>query len=394
MSHPFQTLRTCPENHKDKHPGRLSCSRDPLIAAFPIRDREITATGPMSVYQVHVHGLAGHALRTVLFAAAATLLNLEPVAQADDGSNISNRMKEEQAAGAARQNAAKDRSSDTKKERNIDAISDNAFIIEEAYNQEAGVVQHITTATRGINRANGEDVRSWNMSFTQEWPLWSQAHQFSYTIPYGTETSPGPEGNNGPRDVLLNYRYQLLMETDRQPAISPRLSAVLPTGNLNDGFGSDTYGLQFNLPISKALNDELRAHFNAGLTYLPDVDRLLTAQFDDATGALIVQNRSARQDLMGYNLGFGLHYAPFPKVHFLLESTLNWDQAINAGDGARNENFGAVIMPGVRYAIDLPECLDLQIVLGVGAPIGLTRDAVDYGALFYLSIEHDFVTRK
>ena len=31
-------------------------------------------------------------------------------------------------------------------ERPIDGISDNSFLIEEAYNQEEGVVQHILTA--------------------------------------------------------------------------------------------------------------------------------------------------------------------------------------------------------------------------------------------------------
>jgi hypothetical protein len=329
-----------------------------------------------------------HNIRSAIPLALLTAsLSLGPVVQADE---TFKRIKEEPTAGAVRQNAAKDQSSDKKKKRNIDAISDNAYIIEEAYNQEAGVVQHITTATRGINRANGADVRSWNMSFTQEWPLWSQDHQFSYTVPYGFET--GMDGNNGPRDVLLNYRYQLLMETDQQPAMAPRLSSILPTGNANDGFGSDTYGFQFNLPISKALNDQLRVHFNAGLTYLPDVDRLLTAQLDETTGALILQNRAPRRDLMGYNLGAALHYAPFPKLHFLLESALNWDQAINADTGTRNENFGAVMMPGVRYALDTPG--GVQIVFGLGAPIGLTQDATDYGVLLYLSIEHDFTDGK
>src|SRR5262245_17587450 len=44
-------------------------------------------------------------------------------------------------------------------------IADNSFLIEEAYNQEAGVVQHISVFQR--------DWRSsaWAYSFTQEWPL-------------------------------------------------------------------------------------------------------------------------------------------------------------------------------------------------------------------------------
>ena len=43
------------------------------------------------------------------------------------------------------------------------AVQDNSFLIEEAYNQEAGVVQHILN----LQRAD----RDWFLSFTQEWPV-------------------------------------------------------------------------------------------------------------------------------------------------------------------------------------------------------------------------------
>jgi hypothetical protein len=54
-------------------------------------------------------------------------------------------------------------------------IQDNGFLLEEAYNQEAGVVQHINTFTRS-------SAGAWTYSFTQEWPLGGIAHQLSYTI--------------------------------------------------------------------------------------------------------------------------------------------------------------------------------------------------------------------
>src|SRR6516164_6055765 len=59
-------------------------------------------------------------------------------------------------------------------------IQDNSFFIEEAYNQEPGVVQHILNVP--IDLTNGS--REITPSFTQEWPVFSQTHQFSYTIPY------------------------------------------------------------------------------------------------------------------------------------------------------------------------------------------------------------------
>ena len=58
-------------------------------------------------------------------------------------------------------------------------IQDNSFFVEEAYNQEPGVVQHILNVP--INFINGS--REITPSFTQEWPVFSQTHQFSYTTP-------------------------------------------------------------------------------------------------------------------------------------------------------------------------------------------------------------------
>lgn len=56
------------------------------------------------------------------------------------------------------------------------AIQDNACIVEEAYNQEPGVVQHILCARR--------QGRDWSLQFTQEWPVGTQDHQLSYGVPY------------------------------------------------------------------------------------------------------------------------------------------------------------------------------------------------------------------
>src|SRR5215211_5146772 len=55
-------------------------------------------------------------------------------------------------------------------------IQDNSFLIEEAYNQERDEVQHTVTLQR--------QKRDWFFNFTQDWPLGSQSHQFSYPIPY------------------------------------------------------------------------------------------------------------------------------------------------------------------------------------------------------------------
>ena len=72
-------------------------------------------------------------------------------------------------------------------------IQDNSFFIEEAYNQEEGVVQHINSFLR---QHNGD----WVYTFTQEWPLFSQQHQLSYTIPV-QRLGSAPHGGTGLGDI-------------------------------------------------------------------------------------------------------------------------------------------------------------------------------------------------
>src|SRR6476660_147552 len=91
-------------------------------------------------------------------------------------------------------------------------IQDNSFFVEEAYNQEPGVVQHIFNLPSFFT-GHEKDVSS---SFTQEWPIFTQRHQFSYTIPYTFASNGGWE--NGLTDIRLNYRFQALFETERTPA--------------------------------------------------------------------------------------------------------------------------------------------------------------------------------
>ena len=82
-------------------------------------------------------------------------------------------------------------------------IQDNCFLVEEAYNQNFGVVQHISSFTRFWNS------KEWNYTFTQEWPVpGNERHQVSYTLA-ALHTGGLPRSGVGIGDVFLNYRYQL-----------------------------------------------------------------------------------------------------------------------------------------------------------------------------------------
>ena len=249
--------------------------------------------------------------------------------------------------------------------RPAEGIQDNSFLIEEAYNQEPGVVQHILNVIQSVNRRAGPDEREWSFVFTQEWPVFSQTHQLSYTAPYSFVDSDG-DSENGLEDISLNYRYQALMESETSPAFAPRFSLILPTGDAGRGFGNNTVGYQVNLPVSKIVSNRWTLHGNAGVTFLPDVEG---------------------HDLVGGNLGASAIYAISSNFNLMLEAVGGWDEELAEEEGT-NRNFSAVISPGFRYAFNHPN--DAQTVIGLAVPIGLSSDAPEYGLFLYASFEHFF----
>ncbi|HWQ91098.1 MAG TPA: transporter [Clostridia bacterium] len=252
--------------------------------------------------------------------------------------------------------------------RNVEGIMDNSFLVEEAYNQERGVVQHIATLQYGWEQRAGRDDEFWNLAFTQEWPFPSQTHQLSYTIPYAWSRTGGAF-ENGFGDVLLSYRFQAYYDPERLMAFAPRASLILPTGDADAGLGEDTLGLQFNLPFSTALSDDWFLHFNAGMTWLPD--------------AASAENG----DLVHFNLGASVIYAATHDCHVIVEwvGFSNEFRELNLG---RERDFVSLLSPGVRKAFNFAS--GSQLVAGVALPIGLSSESPDVGCFFYLSFEHAF----
>src|SRR6266851_5523134 len=142
-------------------------------------------------------------------------------------------------------------------------IQDNSFLVEEAYNQERGVVQHINTFSYFA------DSHDWFYTFTQEWPVPGDArHQLSYTLAF-LHAGAFPGSGVGIGDVALNYRYQLVGDSNACVAFAPRFSLFFPTGDSTSGRGSGGFGLQTSLPLSVVLSRKLVSHWNAGATFIP-----------------------------------------------------------------------------------------------------------------------------
>ncbi len=258
---------------------------------------------------------------------------------------------------------------------------DNGQFVEEASNQEAGVVQHIFNLVPQWERNNGERSRILAFLYTMELPVGSQKHQFSFTLPFLTihERKPGEPTtqDGGVSDLFLNYRYQLLADDDFL-WVAPRFTVILPTGDERFGTGSGRVGYQFGLPISK-YGDHFDFHFNAGATFIPDV-----------VGPISTGGFSQAHDLRGYNLGASAYWKLSYKLHLFVEAIAVWQNFVD-DDGNRDDARIILVNPGFRYV--LAQLENVEWVVGVGVPVGLSRDAPDIGVFGYMSVEHSFLRK-
>jgi len=232
-------------------------------------------------------------------------------------------------------------------------IQDNSFLIEEAYNQEAGVVQHIQTFSHAVR---GGD---WAYTFTDEWPAPSLKHQLSYTVPLADIG-----GAHGAGDVALNYRYQWIGDSDARVAVSPRVTLLVPTGSARRGLGSGSLGYQVMLPVSTAIGSAFVAHWNLGGTVTPAANtRAITA-------------------------GQSVVWLANPRFNVLVETL--WIQTSTRTSTRTTRDAQLIVSPGVRWSYDLPH--HLQIVPGIAMPI--TTSSGTKALFLYLSVEHPFRTKS
>jgi hypothetical protein len=241
-------------------------------------------------------------------------------------------------------------------------IRDNLFLLEEAYNQEPGVIQHIS-----VFQYAPED-QDWTYSFTEEWPVPTDLNQLSVTL---NLSGTGEDGGPKLADSLINYRIQAVgLGGQGWLAVAPRVSLVLPVGDPDEGTGRGVIGLQTNLPISAELGRYFVAHLNAGATVTP--------------GA---QSPSGRTDTaVDANAGVALVWQPLSWLNPLVEFAYTVTEDI--GDTSSEHADALVVNPGVRVAIDHAKS-GLQIVPGLSVPMQvLPSDDFAAAGLAYVSFEH------
>lgn len=129
--------------------------------------------------------------------------------------------------------------------------------------------------------------------------------------------------------------------------------------------------MQTNLPLSFELNRRIVTHWNAGLTWIP--------------AAQDAKNQHAA--LVNPNLAESTVWLVKPRFNLLCEFVWT-NNATVAGQGQTTRQQALFVSPGVRWAYNFKT--GLQIVPGVGLPIGFQSTAGQHGAIFYLSFEHPF----
>lgn len=245
------------------------------------------------------------------------------------------------------------------------AITDNSFLVEEAFNQEPRVFQNIFN---GVHDGDG----AWAMQVTQEWPAPSMTHQLSYSVGIVSGS-----GETGPGDVMLNYRYQWLQEGRGRPAVSPRASLIVPVADERRGLGHGGWGWQFNLPVSKQVGD-FYLHGNAGLTWFPSAptDHLPSVGFAPAEHV----------SLASPFLGGSAIYRLRPMLNLMFETVVDWREEGIAAGLTRRETV-AIFSPGVRHGWNFG---DRQLVLGVALPVTRAAGDSSVGLFGYASYELPF----
>jgi len=239
-------------------------------------------------------------------------------------------------------------------------IQDNSFLMEEAYNQEQGIVQHISIfrSYRGTS--------DFDAAFTQEWPLGGIRHQLSYDLPLirsARETGIG--------DVRVNYRYQWIGSGLTPVAVAPRLSVAFPTGDWKRGRGAGAAGVELMLPLSHVISPLLTQHVNTGAAFSPSAR----------------SSAGDRANAFGITLGHSFIVTANPNFQLMVETVYNREQEV-IGESSTSWTDDLVISPGFRAALNFES--GLQIVPGIAIPIGAGPSSGSRGVFFYLSFEHAF----
>lgn len=314
--------------------------------------------------------------KLVSFLAMLLILSVSVVAQerAANHSEVSTTAREERAGDvkdAARKEAVEAAADDEDSEpvsnvwRQLSnrRLQSNGFLVEGAYLQEEGEVQHTFT----FARARGGE---WSSAFAQEWPLWSEKHQLSISLPARLAAGE-TEARRGVGDAEIEYSYALVGSTRTRVTISPSFALLLPTGSVSRELGAGGLGVGARLPVSVMLTKNLQSNTSVGASY--------TRRARNGEGE--------RAAVKGFEVGQSFAWLARERFNLLVETV--WERSEHVvGDGLKEHEDELLVSPGVRWAHKFRN--GLTLIPGVAVPVGVGPSRGERGVFFYLAIEHSF----
>jgi hypothetical protein len=239
-------------------------------------------------------------------------------------------------------------------------VRENSFLLEEAFNQAKGVVQH-------LNSVSGGGRGGVRYTFAEEWPIGGMRHQLAYTVPLVNAPIGGITGLG---DVGVHYRHQLRGARGGRVFVAPRLSALFATGDESLGMGAGGTTVETLIPVSVE-RDAFAIHGNAGLS--------LTPRSSDGMGG--------GATTMSSRIGAGAGWAATSTIDLVLETLWKRSESV-AGTNVVRVQRELVVSPGIRWAHELPG--GVRIVRGFAFTLGVGPSRGRNAVFAHLSIEHPF----
>jgi hypothetical protein len=250
-------------------------------------------------------------------------------------------------------------------------FEDNSFLLNEAFTQEKGIMQFIST----IYHDNLHD-KNFSCTFTHEIPLNHHRHQVSYSLRYNfMQPQATSQDNDGWGDTDIGYAY-MLSGKEAWIMVVPQLTIIIPTGDPSRDLGYGGLGGRLALTITKRLSRKLVSHYNASYTIVHKADR-----YNEISGEKV---KAFEKTLHDQDLAGSIIWYPVRKVNIMLEYISSFRSQISTS-GTISKIQESVVNPGFRLALDLKT---LQIIPGLSVPIAFSNDYQrQTGVFVYLSIE-------
>jgi hypothetical protein len=249
-------------------------------------------------------------------------------------------------------------------------IEDNSFLVDEAFNQEKGVMQYTSNFYWSDMNSN-----CMAYTFTHEIPVFSNHHQVSYTLQYNFSQPFGTSRNSGPGDMTIGYTYLATGKDDWLMTV-PQINFIIPTGDPARGLGNGGFGGKLSLALTKRLSGAIVTHYNISYTTIYKADYYINT--------FQAESRKGEKNIKVNTFAASVIWYPASRFNLMLESVANYVNGIGV-NGSNLRGWQVISNPGVRFAADLNKAL---LVAGVSCPITFDSNSADQaGILIYLSIE-------